>query len=68
MRKFEVGDSVFFRCLNPATGTIKRISHKHNWADVRWFNGYSNYTRRVSLNDLVHLVPVLNQYLEKKNV
>lgn len=63
------GDSVFFLCSNPATGRVKRISHKGNWADVEWDDGSGyRYTRRAKLEHIELLCPVLNQYMKRKKM
>jgi len=58
------GDSVFYKCRNPATGRIKRMAKDKSWADVEWDDGSGyRYTKRADIKNIVPLCRVLNQYL-----
>jgi hypothetical protein len=63
---FKKGDSVFFKCNNPATGFIKRVLPKIKKVDVLWNASLGcSYVSRVKMEDIVHLNPVLNAINEK---
>lgn len=64
---FKVGDSVFYNCLNPATGFVKRVAKNGEWADVEWNVGLSQtYVSRTLTKNLIFLNEVLNKALPKE--
>lgn len=58
-----VGDSVFYKCRNPATGRVKRMAKDRSWADVEWDDGSRRYTKRVKTKNIELLCAVLNEWM-----
>lgn len=57
------GQLVFFRCLNPAVGTVVRSSDDHEWVEVRWLD--SAKAKRYSKKDIEPINGVLNYWLAR---
>lgn len=62
MQKLKRGDHVVFKCLNPATGWVKRVAKDGSWADVEW-NGSIDwrYTARHKTSHMVKTNPIFNR-------
>lgn len=60
--KFKKGDHVVYKCSNPATGWVKRVSKDETWVDVAWDSSMEcRYVRRVLAKNILKTNPIFNR-------